>query len=145
MNERELSLIKIIGAAVSEQLKAIESQNAERFNAFETNVLTLIETVKSVESKCAALASSQQNEVSNTDHKITEAIKAAFSTIEQTPAPELPDVAAMVKDAVAAIELPAAPELPDVAALVKDAVAAIELPAAPELPDVAALVKDAVA
>lgn len=142
MNERELSLIKIIGAAFSDEIKALDAKHTEKIISLENSLNQAKEIISVLDNKCASLAADIKAAESATDIKIGDAIKAAITVIET---PELPDVAAMVKDAVAAIELPIAPELPDVAAMVKDAVAAIELPAAPELPDVAAIVKDAVA
>ncbi|ELD3481566.1 phage gp6-like head-tail connector protein [Enterobacter hormaechei] len=125
MNERELSLIKVLGEEFGQVL-------AEMRDSFSKNLLAQREEY---EEKLSRLAK-QVEEISNApDPDIESMVKAAIAHLPASTAPELPDIAAMVSDAVAAIPAPrdgknVTPEdvQPMIQALVRNAVAEIPAP-----------------
>lgn len=96
MNERELSLIKVLGEEFGQVL-------AEMRESFSKNLQAQREEY---EEKLSRLAK-QVEEISNApDPDIESIVKAAIAHLPAPTAPELPDIAAMVSDAVAAIPAP---------------------------------------
>ncbi|EAV2089793.1 phage gp6-like head-tail connector protein [Salmonella enterica subsp. enterica serovar Johannesburg] len=125
MNERELSLIKVLGEEFGQVL-------AEMRDSFSKNLLAQREEY---EEKLSRLAK-QIEEISNApDPDIESMVKAAIAHLPASTAPELPDIAAMVSKAVAAIPAPrdgksVTPEdlQPMIQELVRNAVAEIPAP-----------------
>lgn len=125
MNERELSLIKVLGEEFGQVL-------AEMRDSFSKNLQAQREEY---EEKLSRLAK-QFEEISNASEPDIEGmVKAAIAHLPAPTAPELPDIAAMVRDAVAAIPAPrdgksVTPEdiQPMIQALVRNAVAEIPTP-----------------
>lgn len=125
MNERELSLIKVLGEEFGQVL-------AEMRDSFSKNLQAQREEY---EEKLSRLAK-QVEEISNApDPDIESMVKAAIAHLPASTAPELPDIAAMVRDAVAAIPAPCdgksvTPEdvQPMIQELVRNAVAEIPAP-----------------
>ncbi|BBV82176.1 TPA: phage gp6-like head-tail connector protein [Enterobacter kobei] len=125
MNERELSLIKVLGEEFGQVL-------AEMRDSFSKNLQAQREEY---EEKLSRLAK-QVEEISNApDPDIESMVKAAIAHLPASTAPELPDIAAMVSDAVAAIPAPrdgksVTPEdvQPMIQELVSKAVAEIPVP-----------------
>lgn len=125
MNERELSLIKVLGEEFGQAL-------AEMRDSFSKNLQAQREEY---EEKLSRLAK-QVEEISNApDPDIESMVKAAIAHLPASTAPELPDIAAMVSDAVAAIPAPrdgksVTPEdlQPMIQELVRNAVAEIPAP-----------------
>lgn len=125
MNERELSLIKVLGEEFGQVL-------AEMRDSFSKNLQAQREEY---EEKLSRLAK-QVEEISNApDPDIESIVKAAIAHLPAPTAPELPDIAAMVSDAVAAIPAPrdgksVTPEdvQPMIQELVRNAVAEIPVP-----------------
>lgn len=125
MNERELSLIKVLGEEFGQVL-------AEMRDSFSKNLQAQREEY---EEKLLRLAK-QVEEISNApDPDIESMIKAAIAHLPASTAPELPDIASMVSDAVAAIPAPldgknVTPEdvQPMIQELVRNAVAEIPAP-----------------
>ncbi|EPJ7319068.1 phage gp6-like head-tail connector protein [Enterobacter asburiae] len=96
MNERELSLIKVLGEEFGQVL-------AEMRDSFSKNLQAQREEY---EEKLSRLAK-QVEEISNApDPDIESIVKVAIAHLPAPTAPELPDIAAMVSDAVAAIPAP---------------------------------------
>ncbi|VAG25328.1 phage gp6-like head-tail connector protein [Enterobacter hormaechei] len=96
MNERELSLIKVLGEEFGQVL-------AEMRDSFSKNLQAQREEY---EEKLSRLAK-QVEEISNApDPDIESMVKAAIAHLPAPTAPGLPDIAAMVSDAVAAIPVP---------------------------------------
>ncbi|EGB1996299.1 phage gp6-like head-tail connector protein, partial [Salmonella enterica] len=96
MNERELSLIKVLGEEFGQVL-------AEMRDSFSKNLQAQREEY---EEKLTRLAK-QVEEISNApDPDIESMVKAAIAHLPAPTAPELPDITAMVSDAVAAIPAP---------------------------------------
>lgn len=125
MNERELSLIKVLGEEFGQIL-------AEMRDSFSKNLQAQREEY---EEKLSRLAK-QVEEISNApDPDIESMVKAAIAHLPAPTAPGLPDIAAMVSDAVAAIPAPrdgksVTPEdvQPMIQELVRNAVAEIPTP-----------------
>ncbi|BBW35505.1 phage gp6-like head-tail connector protein [Enterobacter hormaechei] len=125
MNERELSLIKVLGEEFGQAL-------AEMRDSFSKNLQA---QRKEYEEKLSRIAK-QVEEISNApDPDIESMVKAAIAHLPASTAPELPDIAAMVSDAVAAIPAPrdgksVTPEdlQPMIQELVRNAVAEIPAP-----------------
>lgn len=125
MNERELSLIKVLGEEFGQVL-------AEMRDSFSKNLQAQREEY---EEKLSRLAK-QVEEISNAPAPDVESmVKAAIAHLPASTAPELPDIAAMVSDAVAAIPAPrdgknVTPEdvQPMIQELVRNAVAEIPAP-----------------
>lgn len=125
MNERELSLIKVLGEEFGQVL-------AEMRDSFSKNLQAQREEY---EEKLLRFAK-QVEEISNApDPDIESMVKAAIAHLPASTAPELPDIAAMVSDAVAAIPAPrdgknVTPEdvQPMIQELVRNAVAEIPAP-----------------
>lgn len=125
MNERELSLIKVLGEEFGQVL-------AEMRDRFSKNLQAQREEY---EEKLSRLAK-QVEEISNApDPDIESMVKAAIAHLPAPTAPGLPDIAAMVSDAVAAIPAPrdgrsVTPEdvQPMIQVLVRNAVAEIPTP-----------------
>ncbi|AUJ81113.1 phage portal protein [Enterobacter cancerogenus] len=125
MNERELSLIKVLGEEFGQVL-------AEMRDSFSKNLQAQREEY---EEKLSRLAK-QVEEISNApDPDIESMVKAAIAHLPAPTAPGLPDIAAMVSDAVAAIPAPrdgksVTPEdvQPMIQELVRNAVAEIPTP-----------------
>ncbi|EOZ9378287.1 phage gp6-like head-tail connector protein [Enterobacter hormaechei] len=125
MNERELSLIKVLGEEFGQVL-------AEMRDSFSKNLQAQREEY---EEKLSRLEK-QVEEISNApDPDIESMVKAAIAHLPAPTAPELPDIAAMVSDAVAAIPAPCdgkslTPEdvQPMIQELVRNAVAEIPAP-----------------
>ncbi|MDQ2218642.1 phage gp6-like head-tail connector protein [Enterobacter roggenkampii] len=96
MNERELSLIKVLGEEFGQVL-------AEMRDSFSKNLQAQREEY---EEKLSRLAK-QVEEISNAPTPDVESmVKAAIADLPSPAAPELPDIAAMVSEAVAAIPTP---------------------------------------
>lgn len=125
MNERELSLIKVLGEEFGQVL-------AEMRDSFSKNLQAQREEY---EEKLSRLAK-QVEEISNApDPDIESMVKAAIAHLPAPTAPGLPDIATMVSDAVAAIPAPrdgksVTPEdvQPMIQELVSNAVAEIPTP-----------------
>lgn len=125
MNERELSMIKVLGEEFGQVL-------AEMRDNFSKNLQAQREQY---EEKLSTLAK-QVEEISNApDPDIESMVKAAIAHLPAPTAPELPDIAAMVSNAVAAIPAPrdgksVTPEdvQPMIQELVRNAVAEIPTP-----------------
>ncbi|MCE2006762.1 phage gp6-like head-tail connector protein [Enterobacter bugandensis] len=125
MNERELSLIKVLGEEFGQVL-------AEMCDSFSKNLQAQREEY---EEKLSRLAK-QVEEISNApDPDIENMVKAAIAHLPTPTVPGLPDIAAMVSDAVAAIPAPrdgksVTPEdvQPMIQDLVRNAVAEIPTP-----------------
>lgn len=125
MNERELSLIKVLGEEFGQVL-------AEMRDRFSKNLQAQREEY---EEKLSRLAK-QVEEISNApDPDIESMVKAAIAHLPAPTAPGLPDIATMVSDAVAAIPAPrdgksVTPEdvQPMIQELVMNAVAEIPTP-----------------
>ncbi|MDN4663819.1 MULTISPECIES: phage gp6-like head-tail connector protein [unclassified Enterobacter cloacae complex] len=125
MNERELSLIKVLGEEFGQVL-------AEMRDSFSKNLQAQLEEY---EEKLLRLAK-QVEEISNApDPDIESMVKAAIAHLPAPTAPGLPDIATMVSDAVAAIPAPrdgksVTPEdvQPMIQELVRNAVAEIPTP-----------------
>lgn len=125
MNERELSLIKVLGEEFGQVL-------AEMRDSFSKNLQAQREEY---EEKLSRLAK-QVEEISNApDPDIESMVKAAIAHLPAPTAPGLPDIATMVSDAVAAIPAPrdgksVTPEdvQPMIQELVRNAVAEIPTP-----------------
>ncbi|CZX68956.1 phage gp6-like head-tail connector protein [Enterobacter hormaechei] len=125
MNERELSLIKVLGEEFGQVL-------AEMRDSFSKNLQAQREEY---EEKLSRLAK-QVEEISNApDPDIESMVKAAIAHLPAPIAPGLPDIAAMISDAVAAIPAPrdgksVTPEdvQPMIQELVMNAVAEIPTP-----------------
>lgn len=125
MNERELSLIKVLGEEFGQVL-------AEMRDSFSKNLQAQREEY---EEKLSRLAK-QVEEISNApDPDIESMVKAAIAHLPAPIAPGLPDIAAMISDAVAAIPAPrdgksVTPEdvQPMIQELVRNAVAEIPTP-----------------
>ncbi|AWV75725.1 MULTISPECIES: phage portal protein [Enterobacter] len=125
MNERELSLIKVLGEEFGQVL-------AEMRDSFSKNLQAQREEY---EEKLLRLAK-QVEEISNApDPDIESMVKAAIAHLPAPTAPGLPDIATMVSDAVAAIPAPrdgksVTPEdvQPMIQELVRNAVAEIPTP-----------------
>lgn len=125
MNERELSLIKVLGEEFGQVL-------AEMRDSFSKNLQAQRDEY---EEKLSRLAK-QIEEISNApDPDIESMVKAATTHLPAPTAPELPDIAAMISDAVAAIPAPrdgkgVTPEdvQPMIQDLVRKAVAEIPTP-----------------
>lgn len=125
MNERELSLIKVLGEEFGQVL-------AEMRDSFSKNLQAQREEY---EEKLSRLAK-QVEEISNApDPDIESMVKAAIAHLPAPTAPGLPDIATMVSDAVAAIPAPrdgksVTPEdvQPMIQELVRNAVAEIPKP-----------------
>lgn len=125
MNERELSLIKVLGEEFGQAI-------AEMRDSFSKNLQAQREEY---EEKLSRLAK-QVEEISNApDPDIESMVKAAIAHLPAPTAPELPDIAVMVSDAVAAIPAPCdgksvTPEdvQPMIQELVRNAVAEIPAP-----------------
>ncbi|HFN3711172.1 phage gp6-like head-tail connector protein [Enterobacter hormaechei] len=125
MNERELSLIKVLGEEFGQVL-------AEMRDSFSKSLQAQREEY---EEKLLRLAK-QVEEISNApDPDIESMVKAAIAHLPASTAPELPDIAAMVSKAVAAIPVPkdgksVTPEdvQPMIQELVRNAVAEIPAP-----------------
>ncbi|EEK2666409.1 phage gp6-like head-tail connector protein [Salmonella enterica subsp. enterica serovar Montevideo] len=96
MNERELSLIKVLGEEFGQVL-------AEMRDSFSKNLQAQREEY---EEKLSRLAK-QVEEISNAPAPDVESmVKAEIAKLPAQAAPELPDVATMVSEAVAAIPVP---------------------------------------
>ena len=96
MNERELSLIKVLGEEFGQVL-------AEMRDSFSKNLQAQREEY---EEKLSRLEKKVE-EISNApDPDIESMVKAAIAHLPAPTAPELPDIAAMVSDAVAEIPAP---------------------------------------
>lgn len=125
MNERELSLIKVLGEEFGQVL-------AEMRDSFSKNLQAQRDEYEEKLSKLAK----QIEEISNAhDPDIESMVKAATTHLPAPTAPELPDIAAMISDAVAAIPAPrdgkgVTPEdvQPMIQDLVRKAVAEIPTP-----------------
>lgn len=125
MNERELSLIKVLGEEFGQAL-------AEMRDSFSKNLQAQREEY---EEKLSRLAK-QVEEISNAPAPDVESmVKAEIAKLPAQAAPELPDVATMVSEAVAAIPAPrdgksVTPEdvQPMIQELVRNAVAEIPTP-----------------
>ena len=125
MNERELSLIKVLGEEFGQVL-------AEMRDSFSKNLQAQREEY---EEKLSRLEKKVE-EISNApDPDIESMVKAAIAHLPAPTAPELPDIATMVSDAVAAIPAPrdgksVTPEdlQPMIQELVRNAVAEIPAP-----------------
>ncbi|EOA3870135.1 phage gp6-like head-tail connector protein [Salmonella enterica] len=134
MNERELSLIKVLGEEFGQVL-------AEMRDSFSKNLQAQREEY---EEKLTRLAK-QVEEISNApDPDIESMVKAAIAHLPAPTAPELPDITAMVSDAVAAIPAPRdgkSVTVDDVQPMIQELVSS----AIPEFPDVKSLVREAVA
>ena len=125
MNERELSLIKVLGEEFGQVL-------AEMRDSFSKNLQAQREEY---EEKLSRLAK-QVEEISNApDPDIESMVKAEIAKLPAQAASELPDVATMVSEAVAAIPAPrdgksVTPEdvQPMIQELVRNAVAEIPVP-----------------
>lgn len=125
MNERELSLIKVLGEEFGQVL-------AEMRDSFSKNLQAQRDEY---EEKLSRLAK-QIEEISNAPNPDIESmVKAATTHLLAPTAPELPDIAAMISDAVAAIPAPrdgkgVTPEdvQPMIQDLVRKAVAEIPTP-----------------
>ncbi|EOZ9422652.1 phage gp6-like head-tail connector protein [Enterobacter hormaechei] len=125
MNERELSLIKVLGEEFGQVL-------AEMRDSFSKNLQAQREEY---EEKLSRLAK-QVEEISNAPAPDVESmVKAEIAKLPAQAAPELPDVATMVSEAVAAIPAPrdgksVTPEdvQPMIQELVRNAVAEIPTP-----------------
>lgn len=125
MNERELSLIKVLGEEFGQVL-------AEMRDSFSKNLQAQREEY---EEKLSRLAK-QVEEISYApDPDIESMVKAAIAHLPAPTAPGLPDIATMVSDAVAAIPAPrdgksVTPEdvQPMIQELVRNAVAEIPTP-----------------
>ena len=117
MNERELSLIKVLGEEFGQVL-------AEMRDSFSKNLQAQREEY---EEKLSRLAK-QVEEISNApDPDIESMVKAAIAHLPAPTAPGLPDIATMVSDAVAAIPAPRDGQ-PMIQELVRNAVAEIPTP-----------------
>ncbi len=125
MNERELSLIKVLGEEFGQVLAEMRDNFSKNLQAQrEENEEKLLRLAKQVE------------EISNVPAPDVESmVKAEIAKLPAPTAPELPDIAAMVSDAVAAIPAPrdgksVTPEdvQPMIQALVRNAVAEIPTP-----------------
>lgn len=125
MNERELSLIKVLGEEFGQVL-------AEMRDSFSKNLQAQREEY---EEKLSRLEKKVE-EISNApDPDIESMVKAAIAHLPAPTAPELPDIAAMVSDAVAEIPAPCdgksvTPEdvQPMIQELVRNAVSEIPAP-----------------
>ncbi|EOY5729819.1 phage gp6-like head-tail connector protein [Enterobacter bugandensis] len=125
MNERELSLIKVLGEEFGQVLAEMRDSLSKNLQAQR----------EEYEEKLSRLAK-QVEEISNApDPDIESIVKAAIAHLPAPTAPELPDIAAMVSDAVAAIPAPrdgksVTPEdvQPMIQELVRNAVAEIPVP-----------------
>ncbi|EOA5502970.1 phage gp6-like head-tail connector protein [Enterobacter hormaechei] len=96
MNERELSLIKVLGEEFGQVL-------AEMRDSFSKSIQALKEDY---EERLTSLAK-QVEEISNAPAPDVESmVKAEIAKLPSQAAPELPDVATMVSEAVAAIPVP---------------------------------------
>lgn len=96
MNERELSLIKVLGEEFGQVL-------AEMRDSFSKSIQALKEDY---EERLTSLAK-QVEEISNVPAPDVESmVKAEIAKLPAQAAPELPDVATMVSEAVAAIPVP---------------------------------------
>ncbi|HAV1808216.1 TPA: phage gp6-like head-tail connector protein [Enterobacter hormaechei subsp. steigerwaltii] len=96
MNERELSLIKVLGEEFGQVL-------AEMRDSFSKSIQALKEDY---EERLTSLAK-QVEEISNAPGPDVESmVKAEIAKLPAQAAPELPDVATMVSEAVAAIPVP---------------------------------------
>ncbi|EOJ9641355.1 phage gp6-like head-tail connector protein [Enterobacter hormaechei] len=96
MNERELSLIKVLGEEFGQVL-------AEMRDSFSKSIQALKEDY---EERLTSLAK-QVEEISNAPAPDVESmVKAEIAKLPAQAAPELPDVATMVSEAVAAIPVP---------------------------------------
>ncbi|HAV1480099.1 TPA: phage gp6-like head-tail connector protein [Enterobacter hormaechei subsp. steigerwaltii] len=96
MNERELSLIKVLGEEFGQVL-------AEMRDSFSKSIQALKEDY---EERLTSLAK-QVEEISNAPTPDVESmVKAEIAKLPAQAAPELPDVATMVSEAVAAIPVP---------------------------------------
>lgn len=133
MNERDMSLLKVISEAFKEQLSAMQQRYEKAVEAQAREISELKALVK----ECQSSMPSEQ------------AISASvLASINIPTAPALPDIGKMVMDAVEKIPAPVAiepPALPNIGEMVRAAVADIELPKPEPLPDIAQMVKDAVA
>ncbi|OUF20927.1 hypothetical protein AZ039_001605 [Enterobacter kobei] len=125
MNERELSLIKVLGEEFGQVL-------AEMRDNFSKNLQAQREQY---EEKLSRLAKQVEEIINAPDPDIESMVKAAIAHLPAPTAPELPDIAAMVSDAVAAIPAPrdgksVTPEdvQPMIQELVRNAVAEIPTP-----------------
>ncbi len=96
MNERELSLIKVLGEEFGQVL-------AEMRDSFSKSIQAL---KRDYEERLTSLAK-QVEEISNAPAPDVESmVKAEIAKLPAQAAPELPDVATMVSEAVAAIPVP---------------------------------------
>lgn len=96
MNERELSLIKVLGEEFGQVL-------AEMRDSFSKSIQALKEDY---EERLTSLAK-QVEEISNAPAPDVESmVKAEIAKLPARAAPEIPDVATMVSEAVAAIPVP---------------------------------------
>lgn len=96
MNERELSLIKVLG----EEFGQVLAEMRDNFSK------SLQEQREGYEEKLSRLEK-QVEEISNAPAPDVESmVKAAIADLPAPAAPELPDIAAMVSEAVAAIPVP---------------------------------------
>ncbi|EDR2558288.1 phage gp6-like head-tail connector protein [Salmonella enterica subsp. enterica] len=134
MNERELSLIKVLGEEFGQVL-------AEMRDSFSKTLQTQREEY---EERLTRLTK-QVEEISNTPAPDVESmVKAAIAHLPAPEAPELPDIAAMVSEAVAAIPVPRdgkSVTTEDVQPMIQELVSA----SMPVLPDVKSLVNEAIA
>ncbi|EDD5671420.1 phage gp6-like head-tail connector protein [Salmonella enterica subsp. enterica serovar Senftenberg] len=134
MNERELSLIKVLGEEFGQVL-------AEMRDSFSKNLQAQREEY---EEKLSRLAK-QVEEISNApDPDVESLVKAEIAKLPAPAAPELPDISAMVSEAVAAIPVPRdgkSVTTEDVQPMIQELVSA----SMPELPDVKSLVNEAIA
>ncbi|WP_158783284.1 phage portal protein [Pantoea sp. BAV 3049] len=140
MNERDMSLLQAVGAAVKEQLIAMQTKYDAALAEKSAEISDLREAL--------AVQALQIEDVQRSVPGENTIVQAVLDRIDVPSAPELPDVSRMVSNAVAAIQLPAAPALPDIDAIVKEAVVAevsgIQLPQPEPLPDIGQMVMDAV-
>ncbi|HAF4007295.1 TPA: phage gp6-like head-tail connector protein [Salmonella enterica] len=134
MNERELSLIKVLGEEFGQVL-------AEMRDSFSKNLQAQREEY---EEKLSRLAK-QVEEISNApDPDVESLVKAEIAKLPAPAAPGLPDISAMVSEAVAAIPVPQdgkSVTTEDVQPMIQELVSA----SMPELPDVKSLVNEAIA
>lgn len=133
MNERDMSLLKVVSEAVKEQLSALQEKYSSALKEQSDELSRLKKLVE---------------EYKQSAPEFDSVVRSVLEKITVPAAPELPDIGKMVKDAVAEIPVPVAPappELPDIAKMVRDAVADVEIPKSAPLPDIAKMVKDAVA
>ncbi|WP_208952439.1 phage gp6-like head-tail connector protein [Rahnella sp. ChDrAdgB13] len=153
MNERDMSLLKVVGETVGEQLSVLQRKYETTLAVQAREIEHLTDMVKKLseaapdENAIVRAVLAQINIPAAPElPDIQQLVKEAVSTIpvpESPEQPELPDIELMVRTAVAGIEIKP-PELPDIQQLVKAAVSEIPVPKSPELPDIEGMVRKAV-